>query len=605
MNKLKNSKSLIPDTMPRETIVGRIIIEKSTKILIMLVLLMNLAVLVLVSGNYRTNLSICDDDLNLLTYLYSEKDAFTSEYSDMISYMIFNKSETTPVVAYSIPEFGAREDTKERWDEEIIDCRIDIPDNADPSVQQRFNIVLLNSKYAQYDALSNIFRMIFFILCLFLGSCMFSVDANRIILGPMENLMILVNMISKSPEISEELISLQMQKGKVEMNEMRLVEYAILKLGTLLVLVFGQAGNNVIYSNISNIHAENIDVETVGIKSTAIFGFCDIRNFTDLTEILEEDIMVFVNTVAKLVHSTAVRFMGSANKNIGDAFLLVWPLPEECRINSEASGSPEETKTNIFLERYAECALAATVDIIMQLSVASDVQAFAKRPKVIRQMPGFEVKLGFGLHYGWAIEGAIGSEYKIDASYLSPHVNMASRLEAATKQFGVSLLVSNSLHDLLSAKSQSYLRLIDRVKVKGSEEPIGLYTVDLDFSRLKKPPENFPNLEKIKEQVRSGARWKAADMRKRYLREDMKFSLDQLAPAIEIAHVKEDKFDMSFSKGVKYYLDGNWGQAQILIENCLKLRKRDGPSSSLWEFMKSLDFVCPGDWKGARALIEK
>lgn len=30
---------------------------------------------------------------------------------------------------------------------------------------------------------------------------------------------------------------------------------------------------------------------------------------------------------------------------------------------------------------------------------------------------------------GWAIEGAIGSEYKIDASYLSPHVNMASRLE--------------------------------------------------------------------------------------------------------------------------------------------------------------------------------
>lgn len=35
---------------------------------------------------------------------------------------------------------------------------------------------------------------------------------------------------------------------------------------------------------------------------------------------------------------------------------------------------------------------------------------------------------------GWAIEGAIGSEFKIDASYLSPHVNMASRLEAATKQ---------------------------------------------------------------------------------------------------------------------------------------------------------------------------
>ncbi len=49
--------------------------------------------------------------------------------------------------------------------------------------------------------------------------------------------------------------------------------------------------------------------------------------------------------------------------------------------------------------------------------------------------------MGFGLHLGYAIEGAIGSEFKIDASYLSPNVNMASRLEAACAQFGVHLLV--------------------------------------------------------------------------------------------------------------------------------------------------------------------
>jgi len=36
--------------------------------------------------------------------------------------------------------------------------------------------------------------------------------------------------------------------------------------------------------------------------------------------------------------------------------------------------------------------------------------------------------MGFGLHLGWAIEGAIGSHYKFDASYLSPNVNMAARL---------------------------------------------------------------------------------------------------------------------------------------------------------------------------------
>jgi class 3 adenylate cyclase len=50
-----------------------------------------------------------------------------------------------------------------------------------------------------------------------------------------------------------------------------------------------------------------------------------------------------------------------------------------------------------------------------------------------KRIPGFRIRMGFGLHLGWAIEGMIGSNYKIDASYLSPNVNTASRLEAATK----------------------------------------------------------------------------------------------------------------------------------------------------------------------------
>ena len=50
-----------------------------------------------------------------------------------------------------------------------------------------------------------------------------------------------------------------------------------------------------------------------------------------------------------------------------------------------------------------------------------------------KKLPNFKVKMGFGLNLGWAIEGAIGSAHKIDASYLSPNVNMSSWLEAATK----------------------------------------------------------------------------------------------------------------------------------------------------------------------------
>lgn len=110
-------------------------------------------------------------------------------------------------------------------------------------------------------------------------------------------------------------------------------------------------------------------------------------------------------------------------------------------------------------------------------------------------MPNYSVKMGFGLHVGWAIEGAIGSFYKIDASYLSPNVNMASRLEAATKQFGVPLLISGELVNTMTPYCAEKMRMIDRVTVKGSIEPLDLYTCDVIFDELPlDPPE--PKLSK-------------------------------------------------------------------------------------------------------------
>ena len=73
----------------------------------------------------------------------------------------------------------------------------------------------------------------------------------------------------------------------------------------------------------------------------------------------------------------------------------------------------------------------------------------------------YRVRLGFGLHVGWSIEGAIGSEYKIDASYLSPHVNMCNKLEEETKAYGVPFLISGPLHDQCTPELQNELRMID------------------------------------------------------------------------------------------------------------------------------------------------
>lgn len=103
---------------------------------------------------------------------------------------------------------------------------------------------------------------------------------------------------------------------------------------------------------------------------------------------------------------------------------------------------------------------------------------YNKRTQSPNEEDDFTVRMGFGLHAGWAIEGAVGSVYKVDATYLSPHVNMTARLETACKQYTVGLLMSNMFHELLSLEVQHKCRMIDRITVKGSEVPIGLYTYD-------------------------------------------------------------------------------------------------------------------------------
>jgi class 3 adenylate cyclase len=110
----------------------------------------------------------------------------------------------------------------------------------------------------------------------------------------------------------------------------------IVKIGALLAVGFGEAGSEIIAKNIENHGAVNAVLS--GKKIVAIFGFCDIRNFTDATEVLQTKVMNFVNEIAAIVHGVVNRCAGSANKNIGDAFLLVWKFKEKETIISEVDG---------------------------------------------------------------------------------------------------------------------------------------------------------------------------------------------------------------------------------------------------------------------------
>merc|ERR1719262_1202910 len=122
----------------------------------------------------------------------------------------------------------------------------------------------------------------------------------------------------------------------------------------------------------------------------------------------------------------------------------------------------------------------AFVKIVAAINRSPFLAEYREHPALLARMPNYRVRMGFGLHFGYSIEGAIGSEFKIDASYLSPNVNMASRLEAATKQYGATILISHWLIETCSAQMKSVCRQIDHVMVKGSKQPIRLYTCDMD-----------------------------------------------------------------------------------------------------------------------------
>jgi class 3 adenylate cyclase len=97
------------------------------------------------------------------------------------------------------------------------------------------------------------------------------------------------------------------------------------------------------------------------------------------------------------------------------------------------------------LDLLSDKALVGFLKVIVEIN--RDVQLLSYRNDARLSSgdeKGFLLRMGFGLHAGWAIEGAVGSLQKVDATYLSPHVNMAARMEAATRQFGVSILITRS-----------------------------------------------------------------------------------------------------------------------------------------------------------------
>jgi len=108
--------------------------------------------------------------------------------------------------------------------------------------------------------------------------------------------------------------------------------------------------------------------------------------------------MMFVNQVGNIVHTFADMTMGSANKNIGDAFLLVWKLPRECcRVGEKNEVQIRDLEYANIIADMAVCCMVA-IDVYVYLS--AELRRYSTLPKLLSRMPDYKVRLGYGLHFG-------------------------------------------------------------------------------------------------------------------------------------------------------------------------------------------------------------
>ncbi len=118
-------------------------------------------------------------------------------------------------------------------------------------------------------------------------------------------------------------------------------------------------------------------------------------------------------------------------------------------------------------ERGAADAIAGAVKMLHRL---------ARLNETLRTELSEELEIGIGIHTGEAIVGSMGPSASPIVTALGDNVNVAARLEAQTKEFGVPLVVSAETAELSDIDFSSFSQ--HRVRVKGRERMIAVYAVD-------------------------------------------------------------------------------------------------------------------------------
>ncbi|MEZ0246926.1 MAG: CHASE2 domain-containing protein [Methylophilaceae bacterium] len=173
--------------------------------------------------------------------------------------------------------------------------------------------------------------------------------------------------------------------------------------------------------------------------------FSDVRGFTNISEGLDpKQLTQLMNEYLTPMTHVIHQHRGTIDKYMGDAIMAFWGAP-------------------LHDEQHARHALQTALGMLESLSVLQE-QFRAKGWPTIN--------IGIGLNTGPMTVGNMGSEFRMAYTVMGDAVNLGSRLEGLTKEYGVKIIVSEFTR---TAVPDFVFRDLDLVRVKGKDKPVGIY----------------------------------------------------------------------------------------------------------------------------------
>ena len=183
-----------------------------------------------------------------------------------------------------------------------------------------------------------------------------------------------------------------------------------------------------------------------GEKVEATVLFSDIAGFTTMAEAMSpEEVASLLNRYFGEMTKILFEYKGTIDKFIGDAIMAFWGAPV-----ADSDHALNACRAAILMQRR--------------------LRSFREELKDLN-LP--EIFIRIGINTGPVIVGNMGSPELFDYTVLGDTVNIASRLEGANKEFGTSVMISNSVYEKVASSVKT--RLLGGIKVKGKAEEIGVY----------------------------------------------------------------------------------------------------------------------------------